>query len=87
VSEHVGGLGGGHYTAHCLVRKDDGDSAWYSFNDSSVRKSSIADAHSDSAYVLFYERVGEVDVTGGRGSMAGSPSSSSSDDDEEEEDE
>lgn len=55
VSNHVGGLGSGHYTAHALNRFDDN---WYEFNDSSVRR---VDAETDlrrnsSAYLLFYNR-------------------------------
>ncbi|KAM3143639.1 hypothetical protein pb186bvf_004401, partial [Paramecium bursaria] len=50
VSNHYGGLGGGHYTAYA---KSSNDNRWYDFNDASVRdlKSS---PQSDAAYVLFY---------------------------------
>ena len=55
VSNHMGGLGGGHYKATTLNRFDD---LWYEFNDSEYK--SIAEtAHKDyakSAYVLFYNR-------------------------------
>ena len=51
VSEHGGGLAGGHYTAHAKVSNE-----WYSFNDSFVSTSSRAAAHSRRAYLLFYER-------------------------------
>jgi ubiquitin carboxyl-terminal hydrolase 8 len=55
VSNHVGGLGGGHYTAVSLNRFDD---LWYEFNDSSYRSvdESIHEHHSKSSYVLFYNR-------------------------------
>jgi len=55
VSNHIGGLGGGHYTAHTLNRFDD---TWYEFNDSSYRPvdESIHKSLSKSAYVLFYNR-------------------------------
>lgn len=55
VSNHMGGLGGGHYTAHALNRFDD---TWYEFNDSSYRSvsESIHKRLSKSAYVLFYNR-------------------------------
>jgi hypothetical protein len=55
VSNHVGSLGGGHYTALALNRFDD---AWYEFNDSSYRcvDETIHKSHRKSAYVLFYNR-------------------------------
>jgi ubiquitin carboxyl-terminal hydrolase 4/11/15 len=53
VSEHVGSLGGGHYTASARVGDD-----WYSFDDTCTRKISHQQAHSRSAYILFYERIG-----------------------------
>jgi hypothetical protein len=55
VSNHMGSLGGGHYTALALNRFDD---AWYEFNDSSYRcvDETIHKSHRKSAYVLFYNR-------------------------------
>ena len=55
VSNHMGGLGGGHYTAHTLNRFDD---VWYEFNDSSYRSvdDSIHKRLFKSSYVLFYNR-------------------------------
>jgi ubiquitin carboxyl-terminal hydrolase 8 len=55
VSNHMGGLGGGHYTATTLNRFDD---SWYEFNDSQYRTvgESIHEGQSKSAYVLFYNR-------------------------------
>ena len=53
VSEHYGGMGGGHYTAKC---QNPDDEKWYSFNDSSVHVSSADAAVTQSAYVLFYKR-------------------------------
>ncbi|OHT16694.1 hypothetical protein TRFO_41622 [Tritrichomonas foetus] len=60
VSEHMGGLCGGHYTAHTRVSDRNlnvDKSKWYSFNDSYVGESSENRAHNDDAYVLFYERI------------------------------
>eukprot|EP01031_Cornospumella_fuschlensis_P030802 gene30802-37214_t len=57
VSHHMGGLGGGHYTATCKVRGEGGDK-WYNFNDSSVSETSAQSCLSGTAYVLFYERRG-----------------------------
>ncbi|VEU39287.1 unnamed protein product [Pseudo-nitzschia multistriata] len=55
VSNHMGGLGGGHYTAHTLNRFDD---VWYEFNDSSYRSvdDSVHQRLFKSSYVLFYNR-------------------------------
>ena len=55
VSNHMGVLGGGHYTAHTLNRFDD---TWYEFNDSSYRPvdESIHKRLFKSSYVLFYNR-------------------------------
>jgi ubiquitin C-terminal hydrolase len=53
VSEHSGGLGGGHYTAKC---KNHVDNNWYSFNDSFVSETSPENAVTDLAYLLFYKR-------------------------------
>eukprot|EP00934_Nitzschia_sp_Nitz4_P006668 Nitzschia sp. Nitz4//scaffold10_size219509//30208//31971//NITZ4_001402-RA/size219509-processed-gene-0.53-mRNA-1//1//CDS//3329532842//6658//frame0 len=55
VSNHMGGLGGGHYTALALNRFDD---LWYEFNDSSYRTvdESLHKQQTTTAYVLFYNR-------------------------------
>ena len=53
VSEHSGGLGGGHYTAKCLNFIDE---QWYDFNDSSVTSCSPESCLTERAYVLFYRR-------------------------------
>ncbi|XP_056001735.1 ubiquitin carboxyl-terminal hydrolase 15-like [Ostrea edulis] len=53
VSNHYGGLGGGHYTAYAK-NKDDGN--WYYFDDSSVSSSSEDDVVSKAAYLLVYQR-------------------------------
>lgn len=60
VSNHMGGLGGGHYTACAKVRdpvNQSDNKGWYYFNDSSASHTSESNAHSSSAYVLFYERI------------------------------
>ncbi len=51
VSQHFGGVGGGHYTACC---KNNGK--WYDFNDSSVNGTNSNSVVSSSAYMLFYRR-------------------------------
>ena len=53
VSNHYGGLGGGHYTAY---GKNKENSEWYYFDDSSVTSSSEEDAVSKAAYVLVYQK-------------------------------
>jgi ubiquitin carboxyl-terminal hydrolase 4/11/15 len=58
VSHHSGGLGGGHYTAHAVVCQPDSKKRkWYHFNDSAVRTAKPGDWETETAYVLFYERV------------------------------
>ena len=51
VSQHFGGVGGGHYTASC---KNNGK--WFDFNDSSVSGTNSNSVVSSSAYMLFYRR-------------------------------
>jgi len=53
VSHHMGGLGGGHYTATC---KNFLNQQWYNFNDSSVSMTEPSSAVASTAYVLFYRR-------------------------------
>ena len=65
VSNHLGGLGSGHYTAHALNRFND---EWYEFNDSTCRMVSESDIRcSSSAYLLFYNRSeGDVEAPSSR---------------------
>lgn len=51
VSNHYGGLGGGHYTAFA---KKNGQ--WDEYDDSSVRPAEKSQIISSAAYVLFYKR-------------------------------
>jgi ubiquitin C-terminal hydrolase len=51
VSNHFGGMGGGHYTAFAK-----NGNKWYDFNDSSVSHKSENDVCNKSAYMLFYKR-------------------------------
>ncbi|XP_025106450.1 ubiquitin carboxyl-terminal hydrolase 15-like isoform X2 [Pomacea canaliculata] len=55
VTNHYGGLGGGHYTAFAQ-NKDDKE--WYYFDDSSVSSSSEESVVTKAAYVLVYQRRG-----------------------------
>ena len=54
VSNHFGGMGGGHYTAYC--RNDNGK--WFEFDDSAVSDVDDAEKTFDysAAYVIFYIR-------------------------------
>ncbi|XP_029016815.1 ubiquitin carboxyl-terminal hydrolase 15-like isoform X1 [Betta splendens] len=61
VSNHYGGMGGGHYTAYAK-NKDDGK--WYNFDDSSVSPASEDQIVSKAGYVLFYQRQDTVKGTG-----------------------
>ncbi|KAL8582060.1 hypothetical protein ACOMHN_028041 [Nucella lapillus] len=56
VTNHYGGLGGGHYTAFAQ-NKDDGE--WYYFDDSTVSSSSEESVVTKAAYVLVYKRRGQ----------------------------
>jgi ubiquitin carboxyl-terminal hydrolase 8 len=53
ISNHHGGMGGGHYTAdcECIVNKD----VWYNFDDSNVSRYQNKNINMSSAYVLMYE--------------------------------
>ena len=53
VCNHMGGSGGGHYTAH--VRPDGAD-AWYEFNDTRVRRMDPQRIITPYAYCLFYRK-------------------------------
>ena len=55
VSNHFGGMGGGHYTAYA---KNGVDQRWYNFDDSSVSSADEDSVCSKAAYVLFYQRRG-----------------------------
>jgi ubiquitin carboxyl-terminal hydrolase 4/11/15 len=51
VSNHYGGLGGGHYTAYA---KHGG--SWFEFDDARVREVSPKNVVSPAAYILCYKR-------------------------------
>jgi ubiquitin carboxyl-terminal hydrolase 4/11/15 len=53
VSEHIGGLRGGHYTS---VARNGLDGKWFSYNDSMVSETNAQSAVTPQAYVLFYQR-------------------------------
>ncbi|XP_073447803.1 ubiquitin carboxyl-terminal hydrolase 4 [Aquarana catesbeiana] len=53
VSNHYGGMGGGHYTAYA---KNQDTGQWYYFDDSSVSPASEDQIVTKAAYVLFYQR-------------------------------
>lgn len=56
ISNHFGGLGGGHYTAFA---KNKFDNEWYNFDDSHVTKiTDVSQLLTSAAYVLFYEKRG-----------------------------
>jgi len=59
ISNHYGGLGGGHYTAFAKNWKED---QWYSFDDSSCSRTSPGRIVTDAAYNLFYRRRGVIDL-------------------------
>jgi ubiquitin carboxyl-terminal hydrolase 4/11/15 len=53
VSNHFGGMAGGHYIAYA---KNIHDKCWYKFDDSTVTKISDKEVVSKDAYVLFYRK-------------------------------
>ena len=66
MSNHFGGLGGGHYTAFC---RDADTDDWYNFDDSHV--SPVPDSSnvvSPAAYMLFYRRQAEAIIDSGTAS-------------------
>ncbi|KAG6507920.1 hypothetical protein ZIOFF_033274 [Zingiber officinale] len=54
VSNHYGGLGGGHYSAYAKLIEED---SWYHFDDSHVSSVKEEEIKTSAAYVLFYQRV------------------------------
>lgn len=61
VSNHMGGMGGGHYTAYARALTN---GEWYSLNDSSThRVGNTSSIVSSSAYVLYYQRRGTATRT------------------------
>ncbi|CAL5430101.1 unnamed protein product [Camellia sinensis] len=54
ISNHYGGLGGGHYSAYAKLIDD---SRWFHFDDAHVSPVSEAEVKTSAAYVLFYQRV------------------------------
>jgi ubiquitin carboxyl-terminal hydrolase 8 len=52
VSNHTGGLGGGHYYSYCKGE----NGTWYEFNDTNVSKISRENIITPNAYVLFYKK-------------------------------
>ncbi|XP_030633163.1 ubiquitin carboxyl-terminal hydrolase 4 [Chanos chanos] len=72
VSNHYGGMGGGHYTAYA---KNKCDGKWYYFDDSSVSSASEDQIVTKAAYVLFYQRrdVGSPPKSPPSASLGGAP--------------
>ncbi|KAL0313132.1 UNVERIFIED_CONTAM: Ubiquitin carboxyl-terminal hydrolase 10 [Sesamum radiatum] len=54
ISNHYGGLGGGHYSAYCKLIDDN---RWYHFDDAHVSLVNESEIKTSAAYVLFYRRV------------------------------
>ncbi|XP_058093308.1 ubiquitin carboxyl-terminal hydrolase 5 isoform X1 [Magnolia sinica] len=60
LSNHYGGMGSGHYTAHIKLLDEN---RWYNFDDSHISPINEEDVKSSAAYVLFYRRVKGADVS------------------------
>ncbi|CAA0843231.1 Ubiquitin carboxyl-terminal hydrolase 9 [Striga hermonthica] len=54
ISNHYGGLGGGHYSAYCKLVDEN---RWYHFDDAHVSPVNESEIKTSAAYVLFYRRV------------------------------
>ena len=57
VSNHIGGVSCGHYTAHCL---NSTTGKWYLFNDQFTRRVPYTDVNGSTAYILFFERMSKA---------------------------
>ncbi|XP_021300601.1 ubiquitin carboxyl-terminal hydrolase 9-like isoform X2 [Herrania umbratica] len=72
ISNHYGGLGGGHYTAYAKLIDEN---RWYHFDDSHVSPVNESDIKTSAAYLLFYKRVrSEPKVEAGEASHSHSSS-------------
>ncbi|CAD8192576.1 unnamed protein product [Paramecium octaurelia] len=60
VSNHFGGMGGGHYTA---FGKNHLNGKWYNFDDAQVNEVDEDQIVSKNAYVLFYKRRSKEEIT------------------------
>jgi len=54
VSNHMGGMGGGHYTA--TVDSSFGNSTWNNYDDSHASQTTPSSSLGSSAYLLFYKK-------------------------------
>ena len=52
----MGGIGGGHYTAHAY---NAGVGKWYEFNDRSCKEVEPDAVQHSNAYILYYVQTGE----------------------------
>ncbi|KAH7513638.1 hypothetical protein FEM48_Zijuj11G0002100 [Ziziphus jujuba var. spinosa] len=64
ISNHYGGLGGGHYTAYAKLIDEN---RWYHFDDSHVSPVGESEIKTSAAYVLFYQRVRSSEPKAGVG--------------------
>uniref|UniRef100_A0A0X3PL27 ubiquitinyl hydrolase 1 n=2 Tax=Schistocephalus solidus TaxID=70667 RepID=A0A0X3PL27_SCHSO len=62
---HRGGTERGHYTAKCLVRLPNSEEqSWYNFDDDNVSPiTDLSEIVQSSAYILFYERIKEPQLS------------------------
>ncbi|XP_068655113.1 ubiquitin carboxyl-terminal hydrolase 5 isoform X1 [Aristolochia californica] len=67
LSNHYGGMGSGHYTAHIKLLDEN---RWYNFDDSHISVINEEDVKSSAAYVLFYRRVKCEDATVSNGAQS-----------------
>lgn len=67
LSNHYGGMGSGHYTAHIKLLDEN---RWYNFDDSHISPINEEDVKSAAAYVLFYRRVKGDDASMSNGAQS-----------------
>ncbi|XP_043688372.1 ubiquitin carboxyl-terminal hydrolase 5-like [Telopea speciosissima] len=67
LSNHYGGMGSGHYTAHIKLLDEN---RWYNFDDSHISPINEEEVKSAAAYVLFYRRVKSEDVSMSNGAQS-----------------
>ncbi|XXG78580.1 hypothetical protein AAC387_Pa08g2500 [Persea americana] len=67
LSNHYGGMGSGHYTAHIKLLDEN---RWYNFDDSHISPINEEDVKSAAAYVLFYRRVKGDDSSATNGAQS-----------------
>ncbi|XP_062165980.1 ubiquitin carboxyl-terminal hydrolase 5 isoform X2 [Alnus glutinosa] len=67
LTNHYGGMGGGHYTAHIKLLDEN---RWYNFDDNHISHINEEEVKTGAAYVLFYRRVKTDDASASNGAQS-----------------